>query len=189
MSSTLAITGPDDFAEAFAVSRETAARLEAYERLLHQWQKGTNLVSPATLDEIWQRHFADSAQLLSIAGDWTRWVDLGSGAGFPGLVVAICAANQEDRRVHIVESNARKSAFCHEVVRETGCSVEIHQSRIESLQGDDRLTGADIVSARALAPMSQLFRLSAPFFGPSTTGLFPKGRQVQAELAHDCIRV
>lgn len=173
----------EDFIARFPVSRETAERLEIYERLLRQWQKGTNLVSPATLDQVWHRHFADSAQLLEIAGDWTRWVDLGSGAGFPALVIAICVANREDGQVHIVESNARKSAFCREVVRETGCSVEIHHGRIESLQGDARLVGADIVSARALAPMNQLLNLAAPLFGAGTTGLFPKGRQVENELA------
>lgn len=182
-SGILQISNRDDFVQHFDVSRETADRLAIYERLLRQWQKSTNLVSPATLDQVWHRHFADSAQLLSIAGNWESWMDLGSGAGFPALVVAICAANREDRAVHIVESNARKVAFCREVVRETGCSVEIHHSRIESLHGDARLVGADIVSARALAPLNQLFALTEPFFTDQTTGLFPKGRQVENELA------
>lgn len=182
MSGPLSLNSPEAFAGAFGVSRETLERLQVYERLLRQWQKGTNLVSPATLDEIWHRHFADSAQLLALAGGWRRWVDLGSGAGFPGLVVAICAPNREDRRVHLVESNARKCAFAREVVRETGCSVEIHDSRIESLTGDARLTGADIVSARALAPLDRLFAMASPFFGAATTGLFLKGRQAEREL-------
>lgn len=177
------VSGPEDFQERFAVSRETLERLGIYERLLKQWQKGTNLVSPATLDEVWHRHFADSAQLGQIANDWSTWIDLGSGAGFPALVVAICFANREDRCVHMIESNARKCAFCSEVVRETGCSVEIHNGRIESLHGDARLSGADIVSARALAPLVQLLDLAAPFFAPHTTGLFPKGRQADSELA------
>lgn len=177
------ISGPEDFQERFAVSRETLERLAIYERLLKHWQKGTNLVSPATLDEVWHRHFADSAQLGSIAGEWSRWIDLGSGAGFPALVVAICFANREDRRVQMIESNARKCAFCREVVRETGCSVEIHNGRIESLYGDARLSGANIVSARALAPLAQLLDLAQPFFAAQTVGLFPKGRQADSELA------
>ena len=140
-------------------------------------------MSPATLDEVWHRHFADSAQLLALAGDWRSWVDLGSGAGFPGLVVAICAPNREDRQVSLVESNARKCAFLREVVRETGCSVEIHDRRIESLGLGGTVTGADIVSARALAPLNRLFALASPFFGAATRGLFPKGRQAEKELA------
>ena len=86
------IRGPDDFAAAFDVSRETIARLATYEALLRQWQKAVNLVAPSTLDAVWHRHFADSAQLLSLAPAARTWVDLGSGAGFPGLVVAILLA-------------------------------------------------------------------------------------------------
>lgn len=183
MSQAPSFNSPQAFADAFGVSRETLDRLTTYERLLKHWQKGTNLVSPATLDEIWHRHFADSAQLLALAGDWRSWVDLGSGAGFPGLVVAICAPNREDRRVHLVESNARKCAFVREVVRETECSVEIHDSRIESLGRSATVTGVDIVSARALAPLNRLFGLVAPYFGAATRGLFPKGRQAERELA------
>lgn len=177
------ISSPEDFIEAFRVSRETADRLTVYEGLLRQWQKGTNLVSPASLDHVWHRHFADSAQLLSHAGDWRKWIDLGSGAGFPALVVAICNANREDRRVHMVESNARKCAFAREVVRETGCSVEIHHSRIERLHHDARLAGVDIVSARALAPLDKLLGLAAPFFAPGTVGIFPKGKNAEQERA------
>jgi 16S rRNA (guanine527-N7)-methyltransferase len=170
------IDTPEKFKQTFAVSRETVERLQIFERLLRQWQKGTNLVSPATLDQIWHRHFADSAQLIFLAPSWRSWFDLGSGAGFPGLVIAICAANREDRRVHFVDSNARKCAFAHEVVRETGCSVEIHQAHIESLSVAGRLAHADLVSARALAPLNELLALAAPFFSSDTTGLFLKGR-------------
>ncbi|MEM8744693.1 MAG: 16S rRNA (guanine(527)-N(7))-methyltransferase RsmG [Pseudomonadota bacterium] len=176
------IDTPQKFAAAFDVSRETVARLEVYEKLLRQWQKGTNLVSPATLDQIWHRHFADSAQLLRFAPETAQWLDLGTGAGFPGLVVAVCRANRDTGTVHVIESNARKCAFVHEVVRETGCSVEIHQTRVESLWGNDRLTGVDCVTARALAPLPSLLELSAPFFGPNTRGLFLKGHQAKAEL-------
>ncbi len=176
------IDTPERFAAAFDVSRETIARLETYAELLRRWQKGTNLVSPATLDQVWHRHFADSAQLLTYAPNAARWLDLGSGAGFPGLVVAICRANREDGVVHLIESNARKCAFLHEVVRETGCSVEIHHTRVESLWSDDRLMGVDCITARAFAPLPRLLELSAPFFGRTTRGLFLKGHQAGAEL-------
>jgi len=176
------IDTPQRFASRFNVSRETIERLMVYEALLKQWQQGVNLVAPNTLAHIWQRHFADSAQLLAHAPQAAKWLDLGSGAGFPGLVIAICTANREDSHVHIVESNARKCAFCQEVVRETGCSVEIHQTRIESLSRADKVIGAEIVTARALAPLDNLYKLASHFFGPGTTGLFLKGRQVSQEL-------
>lgn len=172
----------EKFHSRFGVSRETLDRLCVYESLLKRWQRGTNLVAPATLDRVWHRHFADSAQLLELAPDSKIWLDLGSGAGFPGLVIAICAANREGMRVHVVESNARKCAFVHEVVRETGCSVEIHEARIESVHAQARVIAAEIVTARALAPLTELLKLSAPFFGPGTTGLFLKGRQAEHEM-------
>lgn len=177
------IDTPEHFASRFDVSRETIERLKIYEALLRQWQKGTNLVAPGTLDDIWHRHFADSAQLIGLAPDSVKWLDLGSGAGFPGLVIAVCTANQEDSHVHIVESNARKCAFCQEVVRETGCSVEIHHARIESLAGSDKFGEVEIVTARALAPLSQLFALVSPFLHPGMQGLFLKGRQAASERA------
>ncbi|MHA1164113.1 MAG: 16S rRNA (guanine(527)-N(7))-methyltransferase RsmG [Alphaproteobacteria bacterium] len=158
-------------------------RLEIYEALLRHWQKGMNLVAPGTLDHLWHRHFADSAQLLALAPDSGQWLDLGSGAGFPGLVIAVCSANREDSLVHIIESNARKCAFCKEVVRETGCSVEIHHARIESLGHSGKFDGVEIVTARALAPLGQLFKLVHPFLRPGMQGLFPKGRQALSELA------
>jgi len=176
------IDTPQRFAARFNVSRETIERLQIYEALLNHWQKGVNLVAAKTLEDVWHRHFADSAQLLAHAPDAATWLDLGSGAGFPGLVIAICVANREDSHVHIVESNARKCAFCQEVVRETGCSVEIHQARIESLSRADNVIGAEIVTARALAPLEYLYKLASPFFGPGTTGLFLKGRRVSQEL-------
>ncbi|MDA7946412.1 MAG: 16S rRNA (guanine(527)-N(7))-methyltransferase RsmG [Hyphomicrobiaceae bacterium] len=182
MSELALIDTPEKFADEFDVSRETVARLEIYERLLRQWQKGTNLVSPATLDQIWHRHFADSAQLLNYAPRSADWIDMGTGAGFPGLVVAICSANRDTGTVHLVESNARKCAFVREVVRETGCFVEMHQTRVESLWGDDRLTGVGCITARALAPLSDLLELSAPFFGPTARGLFLKGGKAEVEL-------
>lgn len=182
MSAPQLIDTAGKFRDAFHVSRETTERLSAYERLLRQWQKGTNLVAPATLDHIWHRHFADSAQLLRHAPDESRiWVDLGSGAGFPGLVIAICAANQDDLEVHLVESNARKCAFLHEVVRETGCPVEIHEQRIESMTPAATVPRVEIVTSRALAPLDRLLELASPFFGEGTVGLFLKGKTAEQE--------
>lgn len=189
VSSIPAISGPEDFKAYFHVSRETLERLKTYEALLRKWQKAVNLVSPGTLDRVWQRHFADSAQLLAHAGKPKLWLDIGSGAGFPGLVIAILLANRSDVSVHLVESNTRKCAFLAEVVRQTGASVEIHASRIESLGGGDTVIAADIISARALAPLDSLLGLAMPFLGPDASGapdakgLFLKGKGIDVELA------
>jgi len=183
------ISGPEDFKAQFHVSRETMERLKTYEALLRRWQRVVNLVSPATLDRVWQRHFADSAQLFAFAGQPKQWLDLGSGAGFPGLVIAILLANRDDVSVHLIESNARKCAFLAEVVRQTGASVEIHATRIESLGSADTVLRPDIVSARALAPLEELLGLAMPFLqpdaegAPRARGLFLKGRGIEAELA------
>ena len=186
------IRGPDDFAAAFNVSRETIARLELYERLLRQWQKAVNLVAPSTLDDVWHRHFADSAQLLPLAPAARTWVDLGSGGGFPGLVVAILLAGTPARstsppvRVTLIESNARKCAFLSEVVRQTGIvpgiAVDILSTRIEAAATQATLPMPDVVSARAVAPLDKLLRLAAPRFAAGTVGLFLKGRDAAAEL-------
>jgi len=200
------IRDADDFAAAFNVSPETLDRLATYEQLLCHWQKTINLVAPSTLDAIWHRHFADSAQLLALAPTATTWVDLGSGAGFPGLVVAILLANgvrpyardlalATDRvegsdptapRVTLIDSNARKCAFLREVVRQTGISarvpVDILSTRIEKAATQARLQGPNVVTARALAPLDRLVGLAAKLSSPRTVGLFLKGREVAAEL-------
>jgi 16S rRNA (guanine527-N7)-methyltransferase len=183
-------------------------RLATYASLLRQWQKAMNLVAPSTLDAIWHRHFADSAQLLCLAPAARIWVDLGSGAGFPGLVVAILLAGESSpsprassargegtrdappgrggTRVTLIESNARKCAFLREVIRQTGIagsvSVDILSTRIETAATQASLQAPDVVSARALAPLDKLQGLAAPLFTPSTVGLFLKGRGAVAEL-------
>jgi len=176
------IAGPEDFAEVFKVPRETIHRLTRYAELLAHWQKSTNLVGPSTLPRLWSRHFADSAQLLTLAQNARLWLDLGSGAGFPGLVVAILKAGQPGFRMHLVESNRKKAAFLAEVARETGAPVEIHAMRIEDLAKSAHGLEPDVVSARALAPLPRLFELASPFFGPGTTGLFLKGREAESEI-------
>ena len=179
-----AITGPSQFAEAFDVSRETLNRLDLYARLLAQWQKAVNLVSAKTLPEVWHRHFADSAQLLRFAPDAKRWIDIGSGAGFPGLVVAILLAERGEARVTLVESDARKCAFLREVARQSGITVDIVDERIESFSTRGRIseTAVDVISARALAPLDRLLELSSALFSRNTLGLFLKGRELRSEL-------
>jgi 16S rRNA (guanine527-N7)-methyltransferase len=182
MSSLLSIRGPQDFQRAFSVSHETVERLTAYEALLRQWQKAMNLVAPATLNEIWPRHFADCAQLTTLAPNALKWLDLGSGAGFPGLVIAIMTANHQNRSVHLVESNKRKCAFLSEVARRTGIAVTIHEERIEDVVRGGRVTGVDVVTARALAPLDRLLGLAEGFFTDGTVALFLKGREAGREM-------
>ena len=177
------ISGPGGFAEAFKVPRETIHRLTRYAEILEQWQKRTNLVSPSTLPVLWSRHFADSAQLCGLASKARLWLDLGSGAGFPGLVVAVIQAGRPDFHMHLVESNRKKCAFLAEVARQTKAPVDIHAMRIEELAECAQSLKPDVVSARALAPLPRLFELAAPFFGEGTKGLFPKGREAETEIA------
>jgi len=170
-----------EFAEKFSVSRETITLLESYEALLRRWQKAQNLVAPATLAAVWERHFADSAQLLSLAPEARRWLDLGSGAGFPGMVLAILLKDKENAKVDLVEANAKKCAFLGAVKRETGAPANVHRMRIEDAA--NQLAGPfDVVTARALAPLNQLFTLCAPFMGQGTRLLLLKGRDVALEL-------
>jgi 16S rRNA (guanine527-N7)-methyltransferase len=176
------ISGPHDFAEALKVPRETIHRLTRYAELLAHWQARTNLVSPSTLPVLWSRHFADSAQLVHLAPDARLWLDLGSGAGFPGLVVGILQAGTPDFRMHLVESNHKKCAFLAEVARETKAPVDIHAMRIEELAESAQSLKPEMVSARALAALPRLFELAAPFFGERTKGLFLKGREAEAEI-------
>jgi 16S rRNA (guanine527-N7)-methyltransferase len=178
------IASASDFQTAFGVSRETLGRLETYADLLRRWQAKINLVSPGTLSEIWHRHFADSAQLYALGPSGAgTWVDLGSGAGFPGLVLAILAAERGETRHVLVESDTRKAAFLREVARSVSVAVDIVASRIESESTFARVASVSCVTARALAPLPRLLSYSAPYFASSTVGLFLKGREVEAEIA------
>lgn len=186
-SGMVAISDATGFMSEFAVSRETADRLTIYAELLAKWQKTINLVAPSTLGAVWSRHFADSAQILPLARNATGyWVDLGSGAGFPGLVLAILRAEMGPMRATLVESDSRKCAFLAEVLRKVGlppsATVEIRNQRIENPATQDSLTGVDVITARALAPLDRLFELSAGLFAPSTRAFFLKGRDTEAEI-------
>jgi 16S rRNA (guanine527-N7)-methyltransferase len=179
----VSLEGPADFAEVFKVPRETIHRLARYADLLALWQRSKNLVAPSTLPALWSRHFADSAQLCALAPEARLWLDLGSGAGFPGLVVAILQSGKPNFRMHLVESNHKKCAFLAEVARETAAPVDIHAIRIEDLDESAKTLRPDVVSARALAPLPRLLDLASPFFGEKTRGLFLKGRDAETEIA------
>lgn len=176
------ISGPDEFAAQFGVSPAIIAKLERYADLLRQWQGAVNLVAATSLDDVWHRHFADSAQLLTLAPDAKSWLDLGSGAGFPGMVIAILLSDRPDVRIELIEAQQRKCAFLAEVARAAGAAVEIHQVRVESAGIAHKVDPPDIITARALAPLDKLLGLAAPWFGPQTRGLFLKGEQVQQEI-------
>lgn len=163
------------------VSRETEALFDRYVALLTRWQQVKNLVGPATLAEVWTRHIADSAQLAALAPEAKTWVDLGSGAGFPGLVVAILRRDTPGFHMHLVESNGRKCAFLREVARSLGLPVTVHDGRIEDVLAEFDAP-VDVVSARALAPLAQLLTLSRKLLTSGAVGLFPKGQDVDAEL-------
>jgi 16S rRNA (guanine527-N7)-methyltransferase len=165
---------------ALDVSRETQEKLELLERELRRWQAIKNLVGPATLDHIWDRHIVDSLQLLELAPEAKTWVDLGSGAGFPGLVLAI-AGQERGLKVHLVESNSRKCAFLRQIARLTGASATVHEARLETVI-PGFVGKADVVSARALASLTQLLEWTEPMLKTGTIGLFPKGRDVESEL-------
>ncbi|WP_439372348.1 16S rRNA (guanine(527)-N(7))-methyltransferase RsmG [Bradyrhizobium sp. PMVTL-01] len=163
------------------VSRETEDRLDRYIVLLREWQAKTNLVAPSTLPKLWSRHVADSLQLVDLAPSAKRWADLGSGGGFPGVVLACAMAGTPGASVHLVERIAKKAAFLREAVRVTASPGVVHLAEI----GDnvDRITGpVDCVTARALAPLHQLIGFAEPLMRQGAKALFPKGQDVEAEL-------
>lgn len=163
------------------VSRETEERLNAIVALLRKWQGTINLVAPGTLPQLWQRHVADSLQLVPLAGGARRWVDIGSGAGFPGLVVAAALADEPGADITLVESDTRKAAFLREAARIAELPATILPNRIEQVAA--RIAaGVEIVSARALAPLPRLLDLAAPLLASGATGLFLKGQDVDKEL-------
>jgi 16S rRNA (guanine527-N7)-methyltransferase len=162
------------------VSRETEERLDRFVALLLTWQKTTNLISPSTIDNIWTRHVADSLQLLDLAPNARVWIDLGSGGGFPGIVLACALADRPGAVIHLVESNAKQAAFLREAARVTGAPAVTHGVRIENLV-DSFGAGVEAVTARALAPLKSLLVWSYPLL-VTAPGIFPKGQDVGAEL-------
>ena len=165
---------PEDFQARTGVSREALERLRAYADLLITWQRAVNLVGRRSLGDLWRRHMLDSAQLLPLAPGARTWIDLGSGGGFPGLVLAILGAPE----VHLIESDGRKCTFLREAARVTGTRVAVHHGRIESVSP----WPADVVVARACAPLPRLLEYAEPFLTDRTLCLFLKGQDVEKEL-------
>jgi 16S rRNA (guanine527-N7)-methyltransferase len=175
----LTVAGPEGreaFAAATGVSRETLARLDAYRAMLLEANRGLALIGKRTEDEIWSRHFLDSAQLVPLLPKSdARLLDVGSGAGFPGLVLAILGGP----RVELVEHNMRKAEFLASVITALRLDVVLHAKKIESIKPPFPV---EVATARALAPLSDLISLTFPFLRQGGVGIFPKGRSAAAEL-------
>ena len=162
------------------VSRETFERLLTFESLFHKWSKAFNLAAPSTLPDFWNRHILDSVQLACIREPGGIWVDLGSGGGLPGIVMAILLRETEGGFIHLVESNGKKSAFLRQALIETGGAGQVHSVRIEMARAE---TGpANVITARALASLSSLLELAAPWMNDGATALFHKGREYREEV-------
>jgi len=170
---------PNEFAAATGVSRETLARLKAYVSLLEEWNARHNLVSAASLADVWRRHVWDSAQLFPLIPVEARsLVDLGSGAGFPGLVLAAMARERTGFRTVLYESIGKKCRFLEAAAERMGLPVEVRNVRMEEVVPE----AFDVVTARACAPLAKLLAYAQPFQGPATVNLFLKGQSVEVEL-------
>jgi 16S rRNA (guanine527-N7)-methyltransferase len=163
------------------VSRETIGRLDRLVEELSSWKDAKNLIGPAELDRVWMRHIVDSAQLFGLTPGAERWLDLGSGGGFPGLVLGIILGGGQKGEIDLVESNGRKCAFLRQAARATGARARVRQGRIEDLVGE-YVGKIDVVTARAVAPLEQLFAWCKDLLRSGAVAIFPKGRDVEAEL-------
>jgi 16S rRNA (guanine527-N7)-methyltransferase len=172
----------------YAVSRETRERLIKLVDELIRWQAAKNLVSGSTLRDVWTRHILDSLQLIDHAPSTAlRWLDLGSGGGFPGLVIAIQLMERPGASIHLVESNGRKCAFLNHVARLLGLPAKAHALRIEDFLARPDLPHYDVVTARALAPLPVLLGWSEKLLTRGSIALFPKGQDVVSELT-TCVK-
>ena len=172
-------SGPEVFASRTEASAAAMADLERYRDLLAEWNTRMNLVGPSALAEFWTRHALDSAQLLQVEPQARIWMDIGAGAGFPGLVLAILLKGRAGVCVHLVESMAKRARFLTEVVSTLDLPAVVHTARAEDLSCPARL---DVVTARACAPMTRLFGYALPHLRGGARGVFLKGRGVEAEL-------
>ena len=161
------------------VSRETVARLEQFERQFRHWSARINLAAPSQLDRLWERHIFDSAQLVRFAPETVRWLDIGSGGGFPGAVLAILLSDRPSFHIDLVESNRKKAAFLKTALADNDCAT-VHPVRIE--QAYALVEAPEIVTARALAPLPDLLGLAAPWLVTGARGLFHKGRDYASEI-------
>jgi 16S rRNA (guanine527-N7)-methyltransferase len=174
------------FAQATDVSRETLTEVGRYRALLEDWSGRMNLVGPSALESFWLRHAYDSAQLLQAApspGDGPTpplvWADIGAGAGFPGIILALLLKGRPGARVHLIESLTKRCRFLQAAVDALELPAQVHNARAESV----KLTGIDIVTARACAPMDKLLEYAQPLMKAGARGLFLKGRDVESELS------
>ena len=173
--------GPKELARDLAVSRETCERLETHRALLEQWSKRINLVGPRELDDFWRRHALDCGQLVAVSNGSKRWLDIGSGAGFPGLVVACVLADREgDFTVTLVESNPKKVAFLREAIRETGAPARVLDASIDDVA--PLPVAYDVATCRAFAPLPRIIKAAKPILDRGAMGLFLKGAEFRAEL-------
>ncbi len=164
------------------VSRETEARFAVFVELLDRWRHKTNLISNPTFASVWTRHIADSAQLIALAPNATRWVDMGAGGGFPGLIIAIQLADVPGAIVHCIESDGRKCAFLREAARSTGAPALIHPVRVEAI-APETLGPVDAVTARAFAPLPLTLKLARPWMERGAIAVFPRGESAKDQIA------
>lgn len=163
-----------------SVSRETFESVISFEALFRKWAARINLVAPSTLDETWQRHILDSAQLGKLAPNAQRWLDLGSGGGFPGAIIALLLKDRPGAAIDLVESNGKKAAFLRTSLAELKASARIHAKRIEETYGT--IHDPQVVTARALAPLGKLLGLAEPWLAASARAFFHKGRDYRTEI-------
>lgn len=163
------------------VPRETVTRLDNFVALLLEWQTKINLVASSTLPHLWTRHIADSLQLLSLTPNVGRWVDFGSGGGFPAIPIACALQEQYGTELHLIESNRKKATFLREAVRRLDLPAVVHAERAENY-GERYTAPVQVVTARALASLKVLCDLTFPLISKGAVGLFPKGQDVDAEL-------
>lgn len=166
----------------FDVSRETWDKLRLYADIVKKWQKTINLVSPSTVDDLWNRHVLDSLQIFQHQPEPKIWLDMGSGAGFPGIVTAICLAEKDEGWVYLVESNLKKASFLRNCILKTGARASVHPVRVSDAA--DEIVEIDAISARALAPLTDLLEMSSPWFdlNKNCCAWFHKGRDYSSEL-------
>ncbi|MBW8638352.1 16S rRNA (guanine(527)-N(7))-methyltransferase RsmG [Hoeflea sp. WL0058] len=169
-----------DIEKILPVSRETMDRLTEFVALFQKWSTAINLAAPSTLPDIWRRHVADSVQLYALNPGPLKWLDLGSGGGFPGIITAILLREAGGGLIDLVESNHKKAAFLRQALSLTGSPGKVHAVRIEALTGN--FSEYDAISARALASLNDLLGHTAPWLTNKTIGWFHKGRDYRREI-------